>query len=303
MDRVKLWISAFRLRTLPLSVSGILVASFLAYYNGFFKWSIFIFAILTTIALQVLSNLANDYGDGVKGTDSENRIGPERAIQSGKISPEEMFAAIKINILVVILLVFSLIYIAFGTNNFLFSILFFALGIVCVYAAIKYTMGATAYGYRALGDVMVFIFFGLLSVAGCYFLYARQLDHVLVFPACIIGMLSTGVLNLNNMRDIDSDIDANKITVAVKLGFKSAKIYHALLVGGAMVLSIVFGILYFRSFYNLIFLIAFIPLIKHLIAVINNKEPKQLDPQLKVLALSTFLLSILLGLGQIFILF
>ena len=303
MDRVKLWLSAFRLRTLPLSVSGILLASCLAFYNGFFKWSIFIFAILGTIALQVLSNLANDYGDGVKGTDNENRIGPERAIQSGKISPEEMFGAIKINILVAILLIFLLIYSAFGSNNFLFSILFFALGIACVYAAIRYTMGETAYGYRALGDVMVFIFFGLLSVIGCYFLYARQLDHVLVLPACAIGMLSTGVLNLNNMRDINSDIESNKITVAVKLGFKRAKIYHIFLVGGAMMLSIVFGILYFRSFYNLIFLVAFIPLIKHLVAVINNKEPKQLDPQLKVLALSTFLLAVLLGLGQIFLIF
>ncbi|MFK2820857.1 1,4-dihydroxy-2-naphthoate octaprenyltransferase [Flavobacteriaceae sp. LMIT009] len=303
MDRVKLWLSAFRLRTLPLSVSGILLASCLAFYNGFFKWSIFIFAILATIALQVLSNLANDYGDGVKGTDNENRIGPERAIQSGKISPEEMFGAIKINILVAILLIFLLIYSAFGSNNFLFSILFFALGIACVYAAIRYTMGETAYGYRALGDVMVFIFFGLLSVIGCYFLYARQLDHVLVLPACAIGMLSTGVLNLNNMRDINSDIESNKITVAVKLGFKRAKIYHIFLVGGAMMLSIVFGILYFRSFYNLIFLIAFIPLIKHLIAVLNNNEPKQLDPQLKVLALSTFLLAVLIGLGQIFLIF
>ena len=301
MDRVKIWLSAFRLRTLPLSVSGILVASFLAYYNGFFKWSIFIFAILTTIALQVLSNLANDYGDGVKGTDNENRIGPQRAIQSGKISPEEMFAAIKINILVVIFLIFSLIYCAFGSNNFIFSVLFFVLGIACVYAAIKYTMGNTAYGYRALGDIMVFIFFGLLSVIGCYFLYARQLDHVLVLPACIVGMLSTGVLNLNNMRDINSDINSNKITVAVKLGFNKAKIYHAFLVIGAMILSLIFGILYFRSIYNFVFVIAFIPLIKHLIVVINNKEPEQLDPQLKVLALSTFLMSILLGFGQIFI--
>lgn len=300
MNKFKLWISAFRLRTLPLSVSGIIVGSCLAYYNGFFEWTIFIFAILTTIALQVLSNLANDYGDGVKGTDNEHRIGPERAIQSGKISPKEMFAAIRINILVVILLIFALILSAFGTHNFLLSLLFLVLGIVCVYAAIKYTIGESAYGYKALGDIMVFIFFGLLSVMGCYFLYAKQLDHVLILPACAVGMLSTGVLNLNNMRDISSDTDANKITVAVKLGFKRAKSYHVFLVVGAMILTTLFVTLYYRSIYNLIFLIAYIPLIKHVITVIKCEEPRLLDAQLKVLALATFLLALLLGLGQIF---
>ena len=300
MKKFKLWLSAFRLRTLPLSVSGIIVASCMAYYNGFFKLSIFVFAMLTTMALQVLSNLANDYGDGVKGTDNENRIGPERAIQSGNISPEEMFAAIKINILVVILLTFALVLSAFGSYYFLYSLLFFTLGVICVYAAIKYTIGETAYGYRALGDVMVFIFFGLLSVLGCYFLYAKQLDAVLILPAIAIGMLSTGVLNLNNMRDINSDTSSNKITVAVKLGRKRAKQYHLFLIIGAIILTAIFGLLYYRKVYNLAFFIAYIPLVKHVIFVIKNKEPKLLDSQLKVLALATFFLSLLLGLGQIF---
>ena len=299
MDKIKPWISAFRLRTLPLSVSGIIVGSCLAYYNGSFDIAIFIFAILATISLQVLSNLANDYGDGVKGTDNENRIGPERAIQSGKITPDQMFAAIRVNILIVILFVFLLILSAFGTVNFLYSLIFFILGMICIYAAIKYTVGESAYGYRALGDIMVFLFFGLLSVMGTYFLYTRQLDHVLLLPASAIGLLSTGVLNLNNMRDIESDTDSEKITVAVKLGLKKAKVYHASLIIGAIVLTIVFGLLYYRSPYNLIFVVTYIPLIKHLKAVFKAENPKDLDPQLKVLALSTFLLAILLGIGQI----
>ncbi len=300
MNNIKPWISALRLRTLPLSVSGVVVGSCLAYYNGFFDILIFVFAILATISLQILSNLANDYGDGIKGTDNENRIGPERAIQSGKITPNEMFMAIRINILIVIFIVFLLILSAFGTQHFLYSLLYFFLGLICVFAAIKYTVGETAYGYRALGDIMVFLFFGLLSVIGSYFLYTRQLDHLLILPACTIGLLSTGVLNLNNIRDIESDKASNKITLAVKLGFKRAKRYHAFLIISALVLSLLFGVLYYRAPINFIFLIMYIPLIKHLTTVLKTTDAKLLDPQLKVLALSTFGLSLLLGFGYIF---
>ena len=300
MKKFKPWISAFRLRTLPLSVSGIVIASCMAYYNGFFKISIFIFALLVTISLQVLSNLANDYGDGVKGTDNEDRIGPERAIQSGEITPFEMFNAIKINILIIILFTFLLIYSAFSTLNFLYSFLYFVLAIVCIYSAVRYTIGTTAYGYRALGDIMVFIFFGIISVMATYFLFSRQLDHILIFPACILGLLSAGVLNLNNMRDIETDKVSNKITVAVKLGVKKAKVYHIVLIITAIVLSILFAVLYYRSFSNFIFMIVFIPLIKHIITINKIEDPKLFDPQLKVLAISTFVFALLLGIGHIY---
>jgi len=300
MNNFKLWISAFRLRTLPLSVSGIIVGSSFAYYNGAFDILIFVFAILATIGLQVLSNLSNDYGDGVKGTDSAERIGPERAIQSGKISPEQMFDAIKINILIVIFIVILLLLSAFGRNYFWYSLIFFILTGLSIYASIRYTVGDGAYGYRALGDIMVFLFFGLLSVMGTYFLFIKQLDHVIILPAFVIGLLSAGVLNLNNMRDLASDKNSNKITLAVKLGLKRSKIYHAALVIGAMVLAVLFGVLYYRAPFNFIYLIVFIPLIKHLLTVTNIQEPKLFDPQLKVLALSTFALSILMGLGYIY---
>ena len=300
MKNIKPWISAFRLRTLPLSISGIVVGSCMAYYNGFYKISIFIFAVLTTISLQVLSNLANDYGDGIKGTDNKNRIGPERALQSGKISPKQMLNAIKVNILIVILFAFLLIYSAFNTSQFLYSLLFFALALISIYAAVKYTVGSTAYGYRALGDIMVFLFFGLLSVMGTYFLFSKQLDYILIFPACIIGLLSAGVLNLNNMRDIESDRASNKITFAVKLGINRAKIYHQALIITAMLLSILFAVLYYKSLSNLVFMIVFIPLIIHTKTIVKIKDPKLLDSQLKILALSTFALAFLLGLGYIY---
>ncbi|WP_203226834.1 1,4-dihydroxy-2-naphthoate octaprenyltransferase [Confluentibacter flavum] len=299
MKNIKLWISSMRLRTLPLSISGIILASFLAEYNGFFEWDIFIFAILTTISFQILSNLANDYGDGVKGTDNNDRIGPERAIQSGSISPDSMFSAIKISILISIVLAFMLIFLAFGVKHFLLTVIFFLLGIASIVAAIRYTVGSNAYGYNGLGDVFVFLFFGLVSVIGCYVLYAKQIDHVVFLPACVIGLLSVAVLNLNNMRDIISDEKSSKITLAVRLGAKNAKIYHLTLIAFAILLSILFGILYYTSIYNLIFIVAYIPLIKHFIKVYKNEDSQVLDGELKKLALTTFLLAILMGIGHL----
>ncbi len=288
-----------RLRTLPLSVSGIILGSCFAYYNGHFNPWVLVLAILTTISLQVLSNLANDYGDGIKGTDNDERVGPIRAIQSGEITPDEMFNAIRHNILIVIVLTLALLWAAFGTGNFLYILLFMILGGFSVYAALNYTMGDSPYGYRALGDVFVFIFFGLLSTVGSYFLYMHTLDHVIVLPAIALGLLSVGVLNLNNMRDIQSDANAGKITLAVKLGMARAKNYHFVLIVGAMVITVVFSILYYVEPYNFIYVLAFLPLIIHLKKIKAAVNPNDFDSQLKVLALSTFLFSILLGIGYI----
>jgi 1,4-dihydroxy-2-naphthoate octaprenyltransferase len=299
MKNISHWISAMRLRTLPLSVSGIILASCFAEYNGVFSFKIFVLAILTTLSFQILSNLANDYGDGIKGTDNEDRVGPQRAIQAGKISPENMFNAIKINILISIGLAFTLIFLAFGSRHFFLTLIFFLLGIVSVVASIRYTVGADAYGYRGLGDVFVFVFFGLVSVIGCYVLYAKKIDHVVFLPALTIGLLSAAVLNLNNMRDRISDEKSNKITLAVKLGAKNAKKYHYFLIVSAIVLSGFFGVLYYTSPYNLIFMIVYIPLIIHLKKVYETVDIINLDPELKKLALTTFLLAILMGIGHL----
>lgn len=299
MERLKLWFSAFRLRTLPLSISGIVIGSCFAAYNGFFNPIVFILALLVTLALQILSNLANDYGDGTKGTDNENRVGPMRAVQSGKITPDQMFEALKINVLIVIFLTVLLIYTAFGHGYFLYSIFFFGLGGLSVYAAMKYTMGDSAYGYRGLGDVYVLIFFGFVSVVGSYFLFSKQLDHIVVLPSIAVGLLSVGVLNLNNMRDIESDKLSNKITTAVKLGKEKSKKYHLFLVIGAMLVGATFAILYYTSLWNFLFLIAYIPLTIHIKKIVKAQVSSDFDSQLKELALSTFLFSILLGVGYI----
>lgn len=299
MKEIKPWLSAMRLRTLPLSVSGIIVGTCFASYNGRFNWWVLVLAILTTISLQILSNLANDYGDSVNGADNDDRVGPRRAVQSGKITPNEMLDAIKFNIVVVIILTLSLILAAFGPTNFLFLLLFVFLGGISVYAALNYTMGDSPYGYRALGDIFVFVFFGLVSTMGSYLLYMQTIDHVVILPAIALGLLSVGVLNLNNMRDLNADANVGKITLAVKLGIHRAKQYHFLLIIGAMVITVIFSILYYVAPYNFLYLLAFIPLIFHIKKIKAAEQPNDFDSQLKVLALSTFLFSLLLGIGYI----
>ncbi len=299
MSKTSIWVSAARLRTLPLSLSGIIVGSFIAAAAGFFDLSICILALLTTVGFQVISNFANDYGDGVKGTDNEDRIGPERALQSGEISPKAMLQAIKITGLVTVVLALSLIYVAFGTTYLLYSFIFIVLGFLSIVAAIKYTMGDNAYGYSGFGDLFVFLFFGLLSVCGTYFLYAKSLNLTVFMPAVSVGALSAGVLNLNNMRDQESDAKAGKNTIVVKIGNEFARYYHFYLLGTAFLMALLYNVIHFSSGYQLLFLIAFVPIGRHLMVVYQNKDPKLLDPELKKLALGTFLFALLFGIGLI----
>ncbi|MGB0186751.1 MAG: 1,4-dihydroxy-2-naphthoate octaprenyltransferase, partial [Flavobacteriaceae bacterium] len=240
MAQLKFWISASRLRTLPLSISGAVVGSSYAYFLDVFDVSIFTLIILTTLSFQILSNLANDYGDGIKGTDNESRIGPKRAIQSGEISAKQMRLAVVLNAIISGVLALSLILLVFGLNQLLNALIFMVLGGLSIYAAISYTVGKSAYGYKALGDLMVYIFFGLLSVFGTFFLFAQHIDFRLLLPASSVGLLSAAVLNLNNMRDLDSDQKSNKNTLAGYLGPKNAKVYHFFLVLSAIILMIIF---------------------------------------------------------------
>lgn len=294
---MKNWIQAARLRTLPLSVSGIIVGSFYAMHQGFFDGLIFSLAILTTLGLQILSNFANDYGDGVKGTDNETRIGPDRAIQSGAISVKQMKNGIILTSALTFLIAVLLIYISFGKENFFYTLLFLVLGVASIVAALKYTIGNSAYGYRGLGDVFVFLFFGLLSVLGSNFLYAKEFDWLLVLPACAVGLLSTGVLNLNNMRDEISDRTSNKNTLVVKIGGKKAKTYHFTILILAMLSLLTFSLLKDFKEEQFLFVLGFIPLFLHLKRIATYQDPKEYDPELKVVALSTFLISVLLSIS------
>ena len=299
MTKFKSWIVAFRLRTLPLAISSILMGSFLAIASGAYNWTVITLSIITTLLLQILSNLANDYGDGMKGTDNKERIGPQRAIQSGNISPKEMKIAIVIFVLLSLVSGIWLIIESFGSNWYL-GLLFLVLGLSAIAAAIKYTVGNKAYGYSGLGDLFVFLFFGLVAVLGTYFLNTLTVGWMIFLPAISMGFLSTGVLNLNNIRDIKNDLKSGKKTLASSLGIENAKKYHLALIVGAMLATIVYSTLNYTSIWNFLYLISFPLFISQLVKITNIKEEKLLDPYLKKLSLTILLFSILFGMGLFF---
>ena len=295
---MKNWIQAARLRTLPLSISGIIVGSAYAYYQGFSDWRIVVLALLTTLGLQILSNYANDYGDGIKGTDV-NRIGEKRLVAAGVVSASQMKKAVIITASITFILAVTLIYIAFGKENFALSLIFILLGIGSIGSAIKYTVGSNAYGYSGFGDLFVFIFFGLVSVIGSNFLFTHFIDWTLFFPAIAIGLLSVAVLNLNNMRDIENDRIAGKNTLVVKMGLEKAKKYHYTLISIALVLFIFFSGMIAIKMY--IYLPIILVLAMHLKTVKKSKKYEDFDPELKKVALCTFALSLLFCLALVFL--
>jgi 1,4-dihydroxy-2-naphthoate octaprenyltransferase len=298
INNIKPWIQAARLRTLPLSVSGIIVGSAYAYYQNHFEGLIFILALITTLVFQILSNFANDYGDGIKGTDA-HRIGEKRMVASGVITPQDMKKAVILMSIFSLVVAVVLIYVSFGATHFLYSVLFLLLGLASISAAIKYTVGSTAYGYSGFGDVFVFVFFGWVSVIGSNFLYTHVIDWKLFLPASSIGLLSVAVLNLNNMRDIDNDTIAGKNTLVVKMGLHWAKKYQEACISIASILFVVFCLLVKVTAIPV--LLINIPLLLHIGNIKKSEKYEDFDPELKKVALSTFALSVLFWLTLVFL--
>ncbi len=300
MNQISAWIGAFRLRTLPLAFSSIITGSFLAARHYDFEWEVTVLALTTTLFLQVLSNLSNDYGDSVHGADSQHRIGPARAVQSGKISKENMKTAMFICAALAFFSGMLLLFISLR-EQLITLLLFVALGISAIAAAIKYTAGKNPYGYKGFGDVFVFLFFGIVGVQGTFYLHTHTFLITGLLPAATIGLLSAAVLNLNNMRDHVSDALAGKNTVVVKMGYDWAKKYHAAMILLSFAFAFTFAFLIFWDTGNLlsfIFLPVFVFLIFfHLKKVKHTENPAELDPELKKVALSTFVFSLLFGLG------
>ncbi|WP_313373901.1 1,4-dihydroxy-2-naphthoate octaprenyltransferase [Chishuiella sp.] len=294
---MKKWILAARLRTLPLSLSGLLLAGFIAKSEGVFRNDIFLLSLLTTLAFQVLSNFANDYGDAVKGTDA-NRIGEKRTVASGLITQNQMKTAITIMVIISLACIAALLYVAFYPYDMKYIYIFLGLGIASIFAAMAYTMGKKPYGYIGLGDIFVFLFFGILAVAGGEFLYSKVFEWKVLLPAASMGCWSVAVLNLNNMRDIKNDIKNNKITIASKLGTQKSKYYQMTL----MTLPFVFSALYVTmsplksgklSGFVFLILIFFANAIRRQIFAV--KDPKDFDPFLKQVSMLALFFAVLLG--------
>jgi len=293
--QTKAWISAFRLRTLPLSLSCIGMAGFLAAAAGKFNGIIFFLCCLTTIFLQVLSNLANDYGDSVNGADHAGRKGPQRAVQSGAISVAQMKTAVVVFVFLCLASGISLLLISFGLNwNAL--LFFFVLGLLSIAAAIAYTVGKRPYGYAGLGDISVLLFFGLVGVLGSLYLFTKEVYWTDVLPALSCGLFSIAVLNINNVRDIESDRTAGKFSIPVRIGKNNAAIYHWVLLIGGISASLVYMIIHYQSPAQFLFLLTS-PLLIRIGLAVSRKPSSELDPYLKQMALSTLLFVILFGTG------
>jgi len=301
------WIKAARLRTLPLSLSGIIMGAFIAKWRlygegGTWDWKIFALALLVTLLYQVLSNYANDYGDGVKGTDAKRINEAEsRAVASGKITAKQMKNAVILFSALSFVATVALLYIAFIPDYMNEFYIFIGLGVACILAAIGYTVGKKPYGYMGLGDLFVFIFFGLVSVCGSYFLFTKTFSWDMLLPGTAIGMMSMAVLNLNNMRDIESDRLSGKNSFALRIGFKNAMIYEMILLQLPLVLILIFlglnGFIQSQNYYVFIVMILLIPFAKLRRKIMSVKEPKDLDPFLKQVGILTFTMAVLTAIG------
>lgn len=297
-ERMKIWIQAFRLRTLPLALSSTFVGSFLAFSFESFRWAVFILAIFTTLFLQILSNLANDYGDAVKGTD-KNRLGPEQITQSGKISHKSIRRMILFFVILSLISGSLLIFTGLEALPVWKVVLFFIVGFSAIYAAIKYTVGRKPYGYVGLGDVFVYLYFGLVGVCGTFYLHTGFINPWIILPASSIGLFSMGVLNLNNLRDVENDAEKGKRTLVVRIGVEAAKTYHLFIVVFAILLSVIYTIIFFKSPVQLVFMITIPFLLRDVITVMQNTVPFELNNQLKKLAFTTFVWSVSFSLGLV----
>lgn len=288
------WIHALRLRTLPLALSSIFMGSFIAFQKSGFRWSILLLAAVTTTLLQILSNLANDYGDSINGADHDGRQGPVRAVQSGLIQASEM--KIAVIIFSALSLISGLILLIIALEDIYKFLLFLGIGILAIIAAIAYTSGKKPYGYAGLGDISVFLFFGCVGVMGTYYLHTLTFDPSLWLPAASIGLLSTAVLNINNIRDIESDKVAGKLSIPVRIGKKAAQAYHWTLIVSALILLFVFIIIE-QAYGALAFLLMAPSILKTGWAVGKFETPEKLDPYLKIMAFSTLFCVLFFGIG------
>lgn len=294
-----------RPRTLPLALASIGMGTFLAAAHGKFQLHIALLCALTTVLLQILSNLANDFGDSDNGADSAERVGPQRAVQSGQISRRAMLVAMGIAALLAmvsgIFLLWAALTSAEGAIQWGTIALFALLGAAAIWAAVKYTAGDNPYGYAGFGDLSVLIFFGWLGVLGTYFLQANSLPLALFLPATSCGLLAVAVLNINNIRDIESDRAAGKFSIPVRLGRPRAIAYHWALLIGSMLVAFLYiwpTLAAGGGFWVLLFIVV-LPLLLYNGLVVMRTPSEQLDPYLKQMALISLLFMLTFGIGQL----
>ena len=298
LSKRQAWITAARPRTLPLALASIALGGFLAAGDGAFSLIIVLLSGLCMTFMQILSNFANDYGDTKHGADSDQRDGPKRMTQLGLISAAEMRRAMIVTALLAVITGLAALFVAFGVQQALLIVLFCVIGGAGIWAAIAYTATDNPYGYVGLGDLFVLLFFGLIPTIGTYYLQAKSLDMVLILPALAGGLLAVAVLNVNNMRDIESDTAAGKRSIPVRLGLHQSRNYHYALLVLALVAVIIFNLLAYRGVWQWLFLLT-LPLFWQNGRQIASLSGPDLDPMLKKTVLLTVAFVILFGIGWV----
>lgn len=293
------WVEAARPRTLALALGTIGLGLLLAWSDGYRNVPVALLALLTATLLQILSNLANDYGDSLHGADSGLRAGPQRAVQSGRITRQSMRRAVIFLVVLSMLSGLLMVWLAFGAGGIYLLLLFLVLGAAAIWAAIAYTASNRPYGYAGFGDLFVFLFFGLVAVGGAYFLLAQRLPPAILLPAISGGLLSVGVLNINNIRDVESDRQAGKFSIPVRIGPRRARLYHWFLLTGGFGAALLYVVLTYHSPWQLLFLLTAPLFFRNGLAVWRRHTPEELDPLLKQMSLSTLLFVVTFGLGHL----
>lgn len=296
MSKLTSTVSSMRLRTLPLSLAGVLLGALLSVAEYRVRFVVVLLLCLTTVCLQILSNLSNELGDVLHGTDTADRQGPSYGLNGGALTVGGMKRLIGLFVVLCCLFGAAMIRVSFGTFLCLESILLLVLGAAAIVAAMRYTLGRNPYGYRAKGDFYVFVFFGLVSVLGAYFVCAHTIHSwMLLLPASAIGFFSMGVLNVNNIRDMRTDAP-NRITVAMKLGLHGARIYQTVLISLGWACMTVYTLLRLPDWRHWLFVLTLPLYVVHLRGVWTHTE-RELDRYLPMLVLSTFAFALLAGAG------
>lgn len=295
MNKFRAAVASMRLRTLPLSTGGVLLGILLATADFRVDVWVAVLIVLTTVCLQILSNLSNELGDVLHGTDTADRKGPQYGLNGGVLTIGEMKVLIGVFVGLCILFGTMMTLRSFGTLLELTPILVLLMGAGAIMGAMKYTLGRNPYGYRGLGDVYVFLFFGLVAVMGGFFVASHTLFWRLLLPGAAVGCFSVGVLNVNNIRDMETDAP-NRVTTAIRLGEKKAKIYQTILIVLGWVLMLAYCQLRMFSWWHYLFVVTLPLYVLHLRGV-WQRTGKALDPMLPLLVISTFLFCLLAGLG------
>lgn len=301
MKKLKFYIAAMRLRTLPLSLAGVLLGLMLASADYHVHWTIFVSTLLTTAFLQILSNVSNELGDAMRGTDSADRQGPAYTLATGLLSAGEFKVMIAVYVVLCILSGLAMIYCSFGTLLSLESVMLMLLGAASISGAMRYTLGKNPYGYRGLGDIYVFVFFGIVAVLGAYFVGSHTLHWKMLLPAASMGAFSVGVLNVNNIRDMKTDA-ATRVTVPLKIGERNARIYQTCLIAAGWTAMIAYVLLRMFDPWHYLFVLT-LPLFVIHVRGVWKRTGKYLDPMLPLLVMSSFAFAVLGGLGFLVYLF